>query len=69
MPEFDNWDKELHPIYSCETCMHYRNFRCRKHAPRGLEGWPAVFPTDFCGDHKMDKDTMKALLTQRMKKK
>jgi hypothetical protein len=26
--------------------------RCRKHAPT-LQGWPVVFPTDWCGDHKL----------------
>lgn len=54
----DNWNKDLTKTYACCTCMHYINYRCRKHAPRGLEGWPAVYPTDYCGDHKMDKGTM-----------
>jgi len=29
--------------------------RCRKHAPT-LNGWPAVFETDWCGDHKLDEN-------------
>lgn len=29
--------------------------RCRKHAP-SLNGWPAVFKTDWCGDHKIDEN-------------
>lgn len=29
--------------------------RCRKHAPT-LNGWPAVFNTDWCGDHKLDEN-------------
>lgn len=28
--------------------------RCRKHAPT-MTGYPAVFGTDWCGDHKMDE--------------
>lgn len=27
--------------------------RCRRHAP-SMNGYPAVFPTDWCGDHKLD---------------
>lgn len=26
--------------------------RCRKHAPT-LDGWPATFASDWCGDHKL----------------
>ena len=28
--------------------------RCRRHAPT-MNGYPAVFPTDWCGDHKLDE--------------
>lgn len=28
--------------------------RCRKHAPT-MSGYPAVFETDWCGDHKLDE--------------
>jgi hypothetical protein len=55
---WDNWNKVSNNMQRCELCMHYTNFRCRRHAPRGQEGWPAVFPTDSCGDHKMSKTTM-----------
>ncbi len=27
--------------------------RCRRHAPT-MSGFPAVFATDWCGDHKLD---------------
>ena len=27
--------------------------RCRRHAPT-LSGWPTMFVTDWCGDHKLD---------------
>lgn len=29
--------------------------RCRRHAPT-LGGWPVVFSTDWCGDHKIDEN-------------
>lgn len=29
--------------------------RCRRHAPT-TNGFPAVFATDFCGDHKLDEN-------------
>lgn len=54
----DNWDKATNNLQRCELCMHYAGYRCRRHAPKGQEGWPAVFPTDWCGDHKMSKQTM-----------
>lgn len=28
--------------------------RCRRHAPT-MNGFPAVFGTDWCGDHKLDE--------------
>jgi hypothetical protein len=28
--------------------------RCRRHAP-SMNGYPVVFPTDWCGDHKLDE--------------
>ena len=44
----------------CKTCMHYINFRCRRHAPT-LEGYPAVYEHDWCGDHKVSKQKMGGL--------
>lgn len=41
----------------CETCMWHVNTRCRRHAPT-MQGYPAVFPDDWCGDHKLDKVSM-----------
>lgn len=52
----DNWADRS--TYKCLTCMF--NFpkqgpvgRCRRHAPT-IEGWPVVYETDVCGDHKLD---------------
>lgn len=45
----------------CETCIFYvykikPSFgRCRRHAPT-LSGYPAVFDSDWCGDHKLDEN-------------
>lgn len=47
----------------CVTCMWYvpkdpdTIGRCRKKAPT-LDGYPAVFPTDWCGDHKIDENKL-----------
>jgi len=58
----DNWDKEaVVNTFLCKYCMYYLNYRCRRHAPKGQEGWSAVYPRDFCGDHKLDKSTMRGL--------
>ncbi|GGA31956.1 hypothetical protein GCM10007416_00620 [Kroppenstedtia guangzhouensis] len=54
----DNW-KDL-STYQCVTCRFYVSKednigRCRRHAPK-LEGFPAVYPSDWCGDHKLATD-------------
>jgi hypothetical protein len=51
----------------CRTCIFYVEKvrerdgmteaplgRCRRHAPT-MNGYPVVFPTDWCGDHKLDE--------------
>lgn len=44
----------------CATCIFYVPKgegiigRCRRHAPN-MNGFPAVYPQDFCGDHKIDE--------------
>jgi len=55
----DNWMHRTKGM-QCRTCMY--NIpkiaplgRCRKHAPT-LDGWPAVFESDWCGDHKLDEN-------------
>lgn len=54
----------------CRTCMFYvvkeraegakgtltpYLGRCRRHAPT-MSGYPVVFATDWCGDHKLDEN-------------
>jgi hypothetical protein len=31
--------------------------RCRRHAP-SMNGYPAVFTQDWCGDHKLDENKL-----------
>jgi hypothetical protein len=51
----------------CRTCMWYvakaapghgalivALGRCRRHSP-SMNGYPVVYPTDWCGDHKLDE--------------
>jgi hypothetical protein len=55
----DNWAHRSEGM-KCGTCMWWvlkgdgKLGRCRKKAPT-LNGWPAVFNMDWCGDHKMDE--------------
>lgn len=49
----------------CASCMWYaakvaddgsaKIGRCRRHAPV-MGGFPAVFPSDWCGDHRIDEN-------------
>lgn len=66
----DNWVHKS-SMMRCGTCMWFVKKdaqvkdatpdpglgRCRRHAPK-LNGYPAVFDTDWCGDHKMDVDKL-----------
>jgi hypothetical protein len=58
----DNWKNKSTGMI-CYTCMHYMEKgtldedvqpkgRCKRHAPT-MEGFPVVFNTDWCGDHKL----------------
>jgi len=44
----------------CKTCMWFalkgtgNVGRCRRHAPT-ISGYPVVFVSDWCGDHKLDE--------------
>jgi len=46
----------------CSTCMWFAPKseaigRCRRHAPT-MNGYPAVYTTDWCGDHKVDEEKL-----------
>ena len=63
----DNWAHRSREM-QCSTCMWFvwkmiptntmstkgMLGRCRRRAPT-LSGFPAVFETDWCGDHKLDE--------------
>ena len=43
----------------CRTCMWWKRKmatvgRCRRRAPT-MRGWPVLFATDYCGEHKLDE--------------
>jgi len=65
----DNW-KHRSDVMKCRTCMYFiiKELtevgkkkpelilgRCRRHAPT-MSGWPVMFLTDWCGDHKIDEN-------------
>lgn len=52
----------------CQTCVFYvpkksssecttEIGRCRRNAPT-LKGFPAVFPNDWCGEHRIDEEKL-----------
>lgn len=61
-PAEDNW-RHRSATMRCQTCIYYvpkghvdsTLGRCRRRAPT-LDGWPAVYETDWCGDHKLDAE-------------
>jgi hypothetical protein len=63
MAEEDMWKNRSEGM-RCHSCMSYVKKevpvggmgigRCRRHAPT-LQGWPVVYPTDWCGDHKLNE--------------
>lgn len=64
----DNWMHRSKGM-RCESCMWFvgkstdqpttsmRGYvgRCRRHAPT-MNGWPVMFSSDWCGDHKIDEN-------------
>ena len=59
----DNWKHHSKGML-CVTCMWFvkkvnqegpsKIGRCRRRAP-SLSGWPVMFLSDWCGDHKLDE--------------
>lgn len=66
----DNWIHRSNGM-RCATCVYFvpklhagaqegdliRIGRCRRHCPT-MNGYPAVFPQDWCGDHKLDENKL-----------
>jgi len=63
----DNW-KHRSIGLRCTTCMWFvlkegskkGLGRCRRHSPT-MNGYPVVYGTDWCGDHKMDENEVKEI--------
>lgn len=56
--EKDNWQHRSANM-RCQSCMWFvekeKNLgRCRRRSPT-RNGFPVVFNTDWCGDHKLDE--------------
>lgn len=58
--KLDPWEHRAARM-RCSTCMWFvpkeprpELGRCRRHAPT-MNGYPVVFATDWCGDHKLDE--------------
>ncbi|MHB9105765.1 MAG: hypothetical protein ACYDCO_01800 [Armatimonadota bacterium] len=62
MNNTDPWEGRSEGM-RCLTCMWYASKgngvigRCRRHAPT-MNGYPVVFPADWCGDHKLNEQVM-----------
>ena len=39
------------------SCIHEVIGRCRKRSPT-MNGYPVVYPNDWCGDHKVDENKL-----------
>ena len=63
----DNWEYRSEMML-CKTCMYFVGKvlrdteevdpeigRCRRSAPT-MKGWPVMFVTDWCGEHKLDEN-------------
>jgi hypothetical protein len=54
----DNWGNRVMGML-CVRCVYFvpkndKLGRCRRHSPT-INGFPPVFQTDWCGDHKLDE--------------
>lgn len=65
--ERDPWKHRTEGM-KCRTCMWFAHKvsveqdrkpigRCRRHAPM-MNGYPVVFATDWCGDHKLNENAV-----------
>ena len=58
----DNWEHRSKNML-CKTCMYFVEKsggligRCRRSNPT-MKGFPALFPTDWCGEHKIDENKL-----------
>ncbi len=57
----DNW-KHRSENMLCQTCMFFikkneKIGRCRRNCPT-MNGFPVMFKTDWCGNHKIDESKL-----------
>ncbi len=66
----DNWKHRASGM-KCATCMYFvlkqregdgprserEVGRCRRNAPT-IKGWPVMFDTDWCGEHKLNENAV-----------
>ena len=57
----DNWVHRSKGLV-CQTCMWFVEKtgdigRCRRRCPT-MNGFPVVYKTDWCGDHKIDEEKL-----------
>ncbi len=67
MVKMDNWANRSE-FMLCGSCMWWAEKkgtnvlagigRCRRNGP-SMSGWPVVFDTDWCGNHKLDENYSK----------
>ena len=64
MEKVDPWEHRLESM-RCRTCMWFvpkagakSLGRCRKRSPT-MSGYPVVYLTDWCGEHKLDEEKEK----------
>ncbi len=60
-PIDDNW-RNRSANMKCRTCMWFAPKqgtigRCRRRSPT-MSGWPVMFDTDWCGDHKLNESAL-----------
>ena len=48
-------EKQRTVVHNSETVPDKIVGRCRRHSPT-MGGYPAVYMTDWCGDHKLDEN-------------
>lgn len=51
------WFVSKEPQATTVTVKSHQVGRCRRHAPT-MGGYPVVYMTDWCGDHKVDENKL-----------
>jgi hypothetical protein len=58
VPKPPEYDLMQHPNAPTERIKRtFKVGRCRRRSPT-MSGWPAMYTTDWCGDHKLDEEKL-----------